>query len=36
MVVGLALIFIFRWQINLLTLDEEEAKIWASISGATE
>ena len=26
MVVGLALIFIFRWQINLLTLDEEEAK----------
>ena len=24
--VGLSLIFIFRWQINLLTLDEEEAK----------
>lgn len=26
MIIGLSLIFIFRWQINLLTLDEEEAK----------
>lgn len=26
MILGLSLIFIFRWQINLLTLDEEEAK----------
>ena len=26
MLIGLAVIFIFRWQINLLTLDEEEAK----------
>lgn len=26
MLIGLILIFVFRWQINLLTLDEEEAK----------
>lgn len=26
MIIGLILIFVFRWQINLLTLDEEEAK----------
>lgn len=26
MLIGLLLIFVFRWQINLLTLDEEEAK----------
>lgn len=26
MFIGLVLIFVFRWQINLLTLDEEEAK----------
>ena len=26
MIIVLSLIFIFRWQINLLTLDEEEAK----------
>lgn len=26
MLIGLALIFIFRWQINLLTLEEEEAR----------
>ena len=26
MMIGLILIFIFRWQINLLTLDEEEAR----------
>lgn len=26
MIIGLVLIFVFRWQINLLTLDEEEAK----------
>ena len=26
MIIGVSLIFIFRWQINLLTLDEEEAK----------
>ena len=26
MIIGLGLVFIFRWQINPLTLDEEEAK----------
>ena len=26
MIIGLSMIFIFRWQINLLTLDEEEAR----------
>ena len=26
MILGLSMIFIFRWQINLLTLDEEEAR----------
>ena len=26
MVLGLIAVFVFRWQINLLTLDEEEAK----------